>query len=104
MAETDFIGVKLRARYEHFKSTPKERKTYVTLGFIALEDGELVVAYYDEYADGAIHFSKLTKFISLVMTDDNVEIPRFTLLEENVILGNERDAIWEEVDDYLDTK
>lgn len=104
MSDTDFEGIKLRARYEHFKSTPEQRKTYVTLGLFALRGDLVFVAYYDEYAEGTVHFRELNEFYESVNKADGNTVKRFNLIEEDVISTEARDELWEKVDEIIYTQ
>jgi hypothetical protein len=94
----DENGLVLRARYEHFKSTTKERRTYVTLGIRAIE-GQVVVVYMSEYEDATVIYERsIEEFMGAVVVHDE-SIDRYTLTEEReVITGKKRDELLEEYD------
>lgn len=97
MIDREQTGVELRARYEHFKSRPRKRKTYTTLGFRAAEES-VQVLYIADYDPDRIHSRRVDEFIELTEIDGE-KVPRFTLIDRDVITGYERDRLIDELDE-----
>jgi hypothetical protein len=80
--------IPLRARFEHNKSIPESRKTYITLGYTALPEG-LFVQYYAEYDDDVILLREAEEFAGYTVKGKK----RFTLIIDEVITSEVRDSL-----------
>ncbi len=87
----DFVQeVPLRALFEHDKSTPVERKFYVTLGYVALPEG-LYVKYCAMNNEDVAFLREIHEFSGISKRGRK----RFELVERNFMSDEERDYIAE---------
>jgi len=92
----DNPDIKLRALYEHYKSTPEDRKSYVTLGVVAIDD-QVYVQYIADYDPTVVYLRDIDEFYGIAKVKQGQKIARFTLIDENVISGHERDYLLDEL-------
>lgn len=91
----DHPDIKLRALYEHYKSTPDDRMTYVTLGVTAIDD-QVYVQYIADYDPSVVWLRDIDEFYGDAKIQHGKRIARFTLLYENVISDSERGFLLDE--------
>jgi hypothetical protein len=100
MSAAEELRIKPRACIEHFKSTPRKRKTYTTLGYTAFVNHEgqeeVRLIYRLDYGAKEVVDRPIAEFDDIMEAEHGERIIRFEVVAENVISPEDRDKALDE--------